>query len=141
MSARPNRGPAPALRVRAMMHEDLEQVVETEREIYPHPWTRGNFVDSLQSGYDAWMFEDGPRMTGYAIAMWAADEVHLLNISVAARSRRAASSHSQRSIARPHPRPCTRAATDRFSRCTSSGAHIAIAYPTMRGRSSKIQAS
>ena len=85
MSAEPSRRPVPTLRVRTMIHEDLEQVVETEREIYAHPWTRGNFADSLQSGYDAWMFEDGRRMTGYAIAMWAADELHLLNISVAAR--------------------------------------------------------
>lgn len=76
------------LRVRAMRASDLEAVIAIEQQVYPFPWTRGNFVDSLAAGYDAWVFEaadaPGPALTGYAIVMWIPDEAHLLNLGVAA---------------------------------------------------------
>ena len=31
----------------------LGDVVALERLVYEHPWTRGNFVDSLRAGYHA----------------------------------------------------------------------------------------
>lgn len=75
------------MRVRAMQRSDLDAVAEIERSIYPFPWTRGNFADSLKAGYDAWVFETTERATaevaGYAVVMWIPDEVHLLNLSVA----------------------------------------------------------
>lgn len=77
--------PAAALRVRQMQAEDLEAVLAIELVVYPFPWTRGNFADSLASGYDAWVFEDARgALVGYAVLMWLPDEVHLLNVSVAA---------------------------------------------------------
>lgn len=76
------------LRVRPMRPADLDTVAVIERRIYAHPWTRGNFADSLAAGYDAWVLEQagpsGPGLQGYALAMWVPDEVHLLNLSVAA---------------------------------------------------------
>lgn len=84
MSAQPR--PAPAFRVRPMQVADLARVMEIETAIYPFPWTRGNFSDSLKAGYDAWVFEAADdaagAMLGYAVVMWLPDEVHLLNISV-----------------------------------------------------------
>lgn len=68
--------------VRRMQHRDLDAVAAVESVVYPFPWTRGNFVDSLDSGYDAWVFEVDADMIGYAVLMWAPQEVHLLNISV-----------------------------------------------------------
>ena len=70
-----------------MRRDDLDRVVAAEQRIYPFPWTRGNFVDSLAAGYDAWLFEgagddDACGMLGYALLMWIPDEVHLLNLSV-----------------------------------------------------------
>lgn len=70
-------------RVRRMSSADLDRVCEVEAQIYPFPWSRGNFSDSLAAGYDAWLFESGRDLIGYAIVMWLPDEVHLLNISVA----------------------------------------------------------
>ena len=86
MSAQPR--PGPGLHARPMQVADLGRVMEIEAAIYPFPWTRGNFSDSLKAGYDAWVFEDeaasGGGLLGYAIVMWIPDEVHLLNISVEA---------------------------------------------------------
>jgi ribosomal-protein-alanine N-acetyltransferase len=72
-----------ALSVRAMLPADLDHVMEIERDIYPFPWSSGNFADSLRAAYDGWMFALDARVAGYAVLMWMPDEVHLLNISVA----------------------------------------------------------
>ncbi len=72
------------LEVRTMHGGDLDTVAAIEQAIYPFPWSRGNFADSLTAGYDSWLFEAGQRTVGYAIVMWLPDEVHLLNLSVAA---------------------------------------------------------
>jgi ribosomal-protein-alanine N-acetyltransferase len=84
MSAQPR--PGLALRCRPMQPADLTRVIEIETSVYPFPWTIGNFSDSLNAGYDGWVFEMPDAapgaITGYAIVMWLPDEVHLLNISV-----------------------------------------------------------
>lgn len=61
----------------------LEQVMPIEQTVYSHPWTRGNFVDSLRGGYQAQVLKGGDTVLGYFVAMLAVDEVHLLNLSVA----------------------------------------------------------
>ena len=71
-------------RYRRMTAQDLDTVVAIEREIYPHPWTRGNFSDSLAAGYHCWLMELAGEIVGYSVVMIAADEAHLLNLSVAA---------------------------------------------------------
>ena len=68
---------------RPMTAADLERVMAIEELAYPHPWSIGNFADSLAAGYDAWVFEDEHGWVGYAILMWAIDEAHLLNLCVA----------------------------------------------------------
>jgi ribosomal-protein-alanine N-acetyltransferase len=71
-------------RYRRMTAADLDAVVAIEDAIYPHPWTRGNFADSLQAGYHCWIVECGGAVSGYSVVMIAAGEAHLLNLSVAA---------------------------------------------------------
>jgi [ribosomal protein S18]-alanine N-acetyltransferase len=71
-------------RYRRMTAADLDAVVAIEEAIYPHPWTRGNFTDSLQAGYHCWIVERGGTVSGYTVVMIAAGEAHLLNLSVAA---------------------------------------------------------
>jgi ribosomal-protein-alanine N-acetyltransferase len=71
-------------RLRPMLTEDVDPVIDIERTIYEHPWTPGNFRDSLQAGYSCWMLECGPELAGYGVLMMGVDEAHLLNISVAA---------------------------------------------------------
>jgi ribosomal-protein-alanine N-acetyltransferase len=73
-----------AVTYRRMLAEDLDAVAEMEGAIYPHPWTRGNFADSLAAGYHCWIIESGGRMAGYLVVMIAAGDAHLLNLSVAA---------------------------------------------------------
>lgn len=71
-------------RYRRMTAADLDAVIAIEDAIYPHPWTRGNFADSLQAGYHCWIVECGGAVSGYTVVMIAAGEAHLLNLSVGA---------------------------------------------------------
>ena len=72
-----------------MREIDLEEVMAIERAIYSHPWTRGNFVDSLAAGYTAWTLNgNGGELLAYCVAMRGAGEMHLLNITVAPAARR-----------------------------------------------------
>lgn len=72
-----------ALALRPMQMEDLDAVMAIEPTIYSHPWTRGNFSDSLHSGYSAWVLMQQQTIIGYALMMMVLDEAHLLNISIA----------------------------------------------------------
>lgn len=71
-------------RLRTMTTEDLGAVVAIENTIYTHPWTPGNFADSLAAGYQCWIMDCNGMVGGYAVGMVAAGEAHLLNLSVAA---------------------------------------------------------
>ncbi len=71
-------------RLRPMGEADLDVVMVIEPTIYSHPWTRGNFTDSLQAGYSAWVLTLHDVVIGYTLMMIALDEAHVLNISVAA---------------------------------------------------------
>jgi len=68
---------------RPMVESDLDAIMEIEPHIYSHPWSRGNFSDSLVSGYSAWVLLDGAKIIGYALMMMVLDEAHLLNLSIA----------------------------------------------------------
>ena len=70
-------------RYRCMTGADVDAVVAIEEAIYPHPWTRGNFSDSLAASYHCWIAECGGEMAGYTVVAIAAGEAHLLNLSVA----------------------------------------------------------
>jgi len=61
----------------------LDVVVHIEQRAYAHPWSQTNFVDALQSGYQAQMLVADGTVLGYFVAMKGVDEVHLLNITVA----------------------------------------------------------
>jgi ribosomal-protein-alanine N-acetyltransferase len=71
-----------SLQFSRMRVEDLPDVLLIEYDVYPHPWTRGNFVDSINSGYETWVLRTGASLTGYFLLMPAVDEAHLLNITV-----------------------------------------------------------
>lgn len=83
----------PNISLRPMHLDDLDAVMAIEPTVYSHPWTRGNFSDSLASGYSAWVMEEDRQMVGYALMMRVMDEAHLLNISIA-------KSHQQRGLGR-----------------------------------------
>lgn len=71
-----------------MREADLPEVLAIENAIYTHPWTQGNFADSLHAGYDCRTWRIGGELVGYFVLMAAAGEAHLLNLSVAASHQR-----------------------------------------------------
>lgn len=71
-------------RLAVMRDGDLDEVLAIEGAIYSHPWTRGNFSDSLRAGYQCRTWRAGRELVGYFILAVAAGEAHLLNLSVAA---------------------------------------------------------
>ncbi len=68
---------------RRMVIADVDAIAAIEVEAYAYPWTHGNFVDSLQAGYDCWVMECDGAIAGYAVTAVAAGEAHLLNLCVA----------------------------------------------------------
>lgn len=91
---------AAPLQARTMAHEDLSAVVALEQCAHTHPWSLGNFADSLRSGYGACVYTTPESAThatfqlgeqalvGYWLAMPGVEESHLLNITVAPAFRR-----------------------------------------------------
>jgi [ribosomal protein S18]-alanine N-acetyltransferase len=83
---------APAMahwQLEPMQLGDLSQVMRIEARAYSHPWTQGNFEDSLNAGYTlqcAWRELPGlikrRDLLGYFVTMPVVDEVHVLNLTV-----------------------------------------------------------
>ena len=68
----------------------LDEVMQIEQRAYAHPWSRANFADSIQTGYQMQVLttnvdsgSDKQPILGYFVAMKGFEEVHLLNITVA----------------------------------------------------------
>ena len=77
-----------SLTLRPMVVADIDEVYALERSVFPHPWSRANFVDSLASGYDCWVLREAAQgdlpgaLAGYFLLMYAVDEAHLLDVAV-----------------------------------------------------------
>ena len=71
-------------RFRRMSEADLDAVMAIENVIYTHPWTRGNFVDSIAVNSQCYVMQWHGVVAGYAVLMTGAGEAHLLNLSIAA---------------------------------------------------------
>ncbi|MBI3283503.1 MAG: ribosomal protein S18-alanine N-acetyltransferase [Burkholderiales bacterium] len=70
-------------------YADIDQILGIEEQVYSHPWSRGNFVDSMLSGYQAFGLRDeAQRLFAYFIVMPVLDELHLLNLAVSAAKQR-----------------------------------------------------
>ena len=74
--------------IRPLGVADLDELMAIEVRAYAFPWSRGNFVDSLASGYRAqglWHAASpahGLELVAYCWAMPGVGELHLLNITV-----------------------------------------------------------
>jgi ribosomal-protein-alanine N-acetyltransferase len=84
MSAVPKEEP----RLETMTERDLDEVLVIEKAVYSHPWTRGNFADSLRSGYECRTLRLDAELIGYFVLLIGPGEAHLLNLSVAAARQR-----------------------------------------------------
>ena len=65
-----------------MQQADLNAVMQLEVLLYSHPWSHGNFLDSLKSHHQAWVLAESDVIIGYSVMMMVLDEAHLLNISI-----------------------------------------------------------
>ncbi|MBQ5949247.1 ribosomal protein S18-alanine N-acetyltransferase [Massilia sp. ST3] len=73
------------LKYAPMAPADVDEVWALEESVFPYPWSRANFTESLNSGYDAWTVRDPlGALAGYYLLMYAVDEAHLLDVAVAA---------------------------------------------------------
>jgi [ribosomal protein S18]-alanine N-acetyltransferase len=72
----------PGFQLRPMQLEDLDAIMQIEPKIYSHPWSRGNFADSLNAGHSAWVLTLQGELIGYTLMLLVLDEAQLLNISV-----------------------------------------------------------
>ena len=82
-----------------MQTADLDAVLEIEAVSHLHPWTKGNFTDSLAAGHWAYCIRpqvdraikgsylDPAILWAYCILFPAVDELHLLNITVSPKLR------------------------------------------------------
>jgi [ribosomal protein S18]-alanine N-acetyltransferase len=66
----------------------LDAIVAIEERVHVHPWTRGNFADSIAAGYHCWVAHRQGALAGYGVVMIAAGEAHLLNLSIASEWQR-----------------------------------------------------
>ena len=79
---------------------DLDEVLLIESISHLHPWTKGNFSDSLAAGHWAYCvrpqaidsvedsFLNSKILWAYCVLFPAVDELHLLNITVSPKLRR-----------------------------------------------------
>lgn len=80
---RPSEATRNRVTLAPMTQEDLDAVMVIEQTAYSHPWTRGNFRDSLNPLFDAQCLWLDGQLLGYFLAMRGVQEMHLLNITVA----------------------------------------------------------
>lgn len=66
----------------------LDALMAIEQQAYAQPWSRGNFLDSINVGYECRALMAGEEMLGYFIVMMGVQEAHLLNLTVAPAHRR-----------------------------------------------------
>lgn len=65
-----------------MTADDLHEVAALDARIQAHPWTLGNFRDSLAAGHDCWVQRLETQLAAFAVTMAGVDETHLLAIGV-----------------------------------------------------------
>lgn len=71
------------MNVEPMTTADIDAVLAIEERVQAFPWTRGNFADALTSGYAGWVIREDDAVAGFAVLMYAVDEIHLLVIGIA----------------------------------------------------------
>lgn len=70
--------------LRDMNPADVPGIVCIEQRVHTYPWSSGNFIDAIKSNYVCKVYGTEGEILGYVVFMFAVDEVHLLNISIAA---------------------------------------------------------
>ncbi len=79
----PSEATRNAVTLAPMTLNDLDAVMAIEQSAYSHPWSRGNFRNSINPLFDAQCLWLDGELLGYFLAMRGFEEMHLLNITVA----------------------------------------------------------
>ena len=67
---------------RNMRYSDVDLVVSNETIAYKYPWTKQNFIDCLQSGYQCWVLADKQKIIAHGVISIAIYDSHLLTLCV-----------------------------------------------------------
>lgn len=67
--------------IRIMQNTDVDIVVQIEKSVQTHPWSRQQFVESLNS-YQCTVIESQNRVVGFCILQPVLDEANLLLMAV-----------------------------------------------------------
>jgi ribosomal-protein-alanine N-acetyltransferase len=83
----------PALRFRAMRPQDLDRIVEIERQGFLHPWSRELLEREMSHAWSQVLVAEeaapgGDALVGYVVFWLVHDEVHVLNLGTAVEARR-----------------------------------------------------
>ena len=95
---------------RRMARGRSRRVVAIESAVHAHPWTRGNFADSIAAGYHCWVAEREGELVGYGVVMVARGR------SASAQPERRAASGSAAASARELTRFFVKLARDHGAR-------------------------
>ena len=57
----------PEPRLEKMSASDLDEVLAIESAVYTHPWSHGNFADSLRAAYQCWTWRCEGELIGYFV--------------------------------------------------------------------------
>jgi ribosomal-protein-alanine N-acetyltransferase len=76
--------------LRVMREADLDQVVEIERDCFPSPWSRENFLHELRRNPAAanWVLDDKGAIVGYSCVWILGPELKINNFAVRREDRR-----------------------------------------------------
>ncbi len=83
--------PAEGVALRQAGKEDVDRVLEIEKEGFLHPWSRELIERELEHSWSRLLLaEDGPGgpVVGYIVFWLVHDEVHVLNVASALAARR-----------------------------------------------------
>jgi ribosomal-protein-alanine N-acetyltransferase len=76
---------------RPAVAEDLEQILEIEKECYPQPWSADHFVEEMKKPFARVLVltddETDTTVTGYIVYWIHAEAVSLLNVTVSPKWR------------------------------------------------------
>ncbi len=75
------------LEIRELLIDDLDQVLDIERQCQSHPWAKAVFRDCFRDNYYLWAVCHGGKLAGFAVVAYMVDEAHLLNLCVHPRSQ------------------------------------------------------
>lgn len=77
------------MKIRPMRRGDLQEVLDLEKECFPHPWTRGMLEEELRRDNGAFLVAHlDSQLSGYAGVIYILEEGHVTNLAVRVSERR-----------------------------------------------------